>query len=89
MLDRTSAPYRAGLRTKIRSFLLCKIIGVRTAPYSGTRPFSDGALGFAPALSFTAGEFDLLFERVRKTLDDVLADAAVQRALDVAHTQPA
>ncbi|MET3823679.1 adenosylmethionine-8-amino-7-oxononanoate aminotransferase [Burkholderia sp. PvR073] len=53
------------------------------------RAFGDGVLGFAPALSFTAGEFDLLFERVRKTLDDVLADAGVQRALDAAHAQPA
>ncbi|KWI90311.1 hypothetical protein WM09_10575 [Burkholderia ubonensis] len=53
------------------------------------RAFGDGVLGFAPALSFTAGEFDLMFERVRKTLDDVLADASVQRALNAAHTQPA
>ncbi|MCA3843307.1 MAG: aminotransferase class III-fold pyridoxal phosphate-dependent enzyme, partial [Burkholderia sp.] len=53
------------------------------------RAFGDGVLGFAPALSFTAGEFDLMFERVRKTLDDVLADAGVQRALDAAHAQPA
>ncbi|HHT8995188.1 TPA: aspartate aminotransferase family protein, partial [Burkholderia cenocepacia] len=53
------------------------------------RAFGDGVLGFAPALSFTAGEFDLMFERVRKTLDDVLADSGVQRALDAAHAQPA
>ncbi|KVZ32658.1 hypothetical protein WL15_06485 [Burkholderia multivorans] len=53
------------------------------------RAFGDGVLGFAPALSFTAGEFDLLFERLRRTLDDVLADAAVQRALDAAQAQPA
>jgi adenosylmethionine-8-amino-7-oxononanoate aminotransferase len=53
------------------------------------RAFGDGVLGFAPALSFTAGEFDLMFERVRKTLDDVLADPGVQRALDAAHAQPA
>lgn len=30
-----------------------------------------------------------MFERVRKTLDDVLADSGVQRALDAAHAQPA
>ncbi|WGS48008.1 aspartate aminotransferase family protein (plasmid) [Burkholderia sp. JSH-S8] len=53
------------------------------------RAFGDGILGFAPALSFTAGEFDLLFARLRKTLDDVLAEDAVRRALDVAHGQPA
>ena len=45
------------------------------------RAFGDGVLGFAPALSFTAGEFDLLFERLEKTLDDVLAQADVRAAL--------
>ncbi|MBJ9660364.1 aspartate aminotransferase family protein [Burkholderia gladioli] len=53
------------------------------------RAFGDGVLGFAPALSFSAGEFDLLFERLRKTLDDVLAEPDVLRALDDAHVQPA
>ncbi len=45
------------------------------------RAFGDNILGFAPALSFTAGEFDLLFERLRRTLDDVLAQADVRAAL--------
>ena len=53
------------------------------------RAFGDGVLGFAPALSFSAGEFDLLFERLRKTLDDVLAEPGVLRALDEAHVQHA
>ncbi|HEY2022513.1 aspartate aminotransferase family protein [Paraburkholderia sp.] len=45
------------------------------------RAFGDGILGFAPALSYTDGEFDLLFERLEKTLDDVLAQPEVRAAL--------
>jgi len=33
-------------------------------------------------LSFTESEFDLMFERLEKTLDEVLAQPAVQAALD-------
>ena len=46
------------------------------------RAFGDNILGFAPALSYTADEFDLLFERLRRTLDDVLAEPEVRAALD-------
>lgn len=46
------------------------------------RAFGDNILGFAPALSYTADEFDLLFERLRRTLDDVLAQPEVRAALD-------
>lgn len=46
------------------------------------RAFGDNILGFAPALSYTADEFDLMFERLRKTLDDVLAESDVRAALD-------
>ncbi|MGF6597991.1 adenosylmethionine-8-amino-7-oxononanoate aminotransferase [Paraburkholderia sp. GAS448] len=46
------------------------------------RAFGDNILGFAPALSYTAAEFDLLFERLEKTLDDVLAAPDVRAALD-------
>ncbi|PMS16700.1 aspartate aminotransferase family protein [Trinickia dabaoshanensis] len=46
------------------------------------RAFGDNILGFAPALSYTAGEFDLLFERLRRTLDDALAEPEVRAALD-------
>jgi adenosylmethionine-8-amino-7-oxononanoate aminotransferase len=47
------------------------------------RAFGDNILGFAPALSYTAAEFDMLFERLTKTLDDVLAQADVRAALHV------
>jgi adenosylmethionine-8-amino-7-oxononanoate aminotransferase len=47
------------------------------------RAFGDIILGFAPALSYTEAEFDLMFERLEKTLDDVLAQADVRAALKV------
>lgn len=47
------------------------------------RAFGDNILGFAPALSYTGAEFDLMFERLEKTLDDVLAQADVRAALKV------
>ncbi|MPW23202.1 aminotransferase class III-fold pyridoxal phosphate-dependent enzyme [Paraburkholderia sp. CNPSo 3157] len=45
------------------------------------RAFGDNILGFAPALSYTESEFDLLFERLEKTLDDVLAQTDVRSAI--------
>ncbi len=45
------------------------------------RAFSDHILGFAPALCYTQDEFAQLFERLKKTLDEVLAAADVRRAL--------
>jgi adenosylmethionine-8-amino-7-oxononanoate aminotransferase len=45
------------------------------------RAFGDNILGFAPALCFSASEVETMVERVRKTLDDVLEDADVRRAL--------
>ncbi|MEM5383321.1 aspartate aminotransferase family protein [Paraburkholderia phymatum] len=45
------------------------------------RAFGDNILGFAPALCYTEAEFDLLFERLEKTLDDVLEQADVRAAL--------
>ncbi|WP_174362891.1 aminotransferase class III-fold pyridoxal phosphate-dependent enzyme [uncultured Caballeronia sp.] len=50
------------------------------------RAFGDNILGFAPALSFTDSDFDQMFERLAKTLDDVLNEADVRAALK---TQPA
>jgi adenosylmethionine-8-amino-7-oxononanoate aminotransferase len=47
------------------------------------RAFGDNILGFAPALSYTESEFDLMFERLEKTLDDVLGEADVRAALKV------
>ncbi|OYD75616.1 UNVERIFIED_ORG: adenosylmethionine-8-amino-7-oxononanoate aminotransferase [Burkholderia sp. CF145] len=45
------------------------------------RAFGDNILGFAPALCYTAAEVDMMVERVRKTLDDVLENADVRRAI--------
>jgi adenosylmethionine-8-amino-7-oxononanoate aminotransferase len=45
------------------------------------RAFGDNVLGFAPALCYTGADFDLLFERVRRTLDMVLEMPGVRGAL--------
>jgi adenosylmethionine-8-amino-7-oxononanoate aminotransferase len=45
------------------------------------RCFGDATLGFAPALTYTEAEFDQLFARLTRTLDDVLAQAEVRAAL--------
>jgi 4-aminobutyrate--pyruvate transaminase len=45
------------------------------------RCFGDGILGFAPALTFNEGEFEQMFARLRKTLNDVLAAPEVRAAL--------
>ncbi|AVS71203.1 aspartate aminotransferase family protein [Paracidovorax avenae] len=45
------------------------------------RSFGDHILGFAPALVFSETEFTLLFERLRKTLDEVLDWPDVRKAL--------
>jgi 4-aminobutyrate--pyruvate transaminase len=45
------------------------------------RCFSDAVLGFAPALTFTEAEVEQLFVRVKRTLDDVLAEREVRAAL--------
>lgn len=45
------------------------------------RAFADNILGFAPALCYTAGDMDLLFERLQRTLDDVLEEKDVRAAL--------
>ncbi len=45
------------------------------------RAFADNILGFAPALCFTEKDFDLLFVRLRKTLDEVAAQPDVRAAL--------
>ncbi|MEO6293964.1 MAG: aminotransferase class III-fold pyridoxal phosphate-dependent enzyme, partial [Burkholderiaceae bacterium] len=47
------------------------------------RAFGDNILGFAPALTFSEDEFEQMFVRLRKTLDDVLAAPEVQAALVV------
>jgi 4-aminobutyrate--pyruvate transaminase len=45
------------------------------------RAFADGILGFAPALCFTQAEFEQLFERLKRTLDEVLDQPEVRRAV--------
>ena len=45
------------------------------------RAFGDGILGFAPALCFTPAEFEQMFERLQRTLDAVLTQPEVRRAL--------
>lgn len=45
------------------------------------RAFGDNILGFAPALCYTADEFAIMFERLRNTLDHVLEQPDVRRAM--------
>ena len=45
------------------------------------RAFGDNILGFAPALIYSESEFEQLFARLKKTLDDVLAAPEVRAAL--------
>ncbi len=45
------------------------------------RSFGDHILGFAPALCYTEDEFGQLFERLKKTLDEVLQAPDVRRAM--------
>ena len=45
------------------------------------RSFGDQILGFAPALTYTQDEFAQMFERLEKTLDDVLAMPDVRAAM--------
>jgi len=45
------------------------------------RCFGDNILGLAPALCYTEGEFDVMFERMRRILDDVLQLREVRDAM--------
>lgn len=45
------------------------------------RAFTDDILGFAPALCYSAQEFDLLFERVELTLNEVLDQFDIRTAV--------
>jgi adenosylmethionine-8-amino-7-oxononanoate aminotransferase len=45
------------------------------------RAFADNILGFAPALCYRTSDFELLFDRLKKTLDDVLDQPDVRRAI--------
>ena len=45
------------------------------------RAFGDNILGFAPALCYTADEFAIMFELLKNTLDQVLEQPDVRRAM--------
>lgn len=45
------------------------------------RAFSDGIIGLAPALCCSEDEMDMIFSRIRRTLDDVLDESDVRSAL--------
>lgn len=45
------------------------------------RAFTDNVLGFAPALCYTNSDFDLLSERLERTLNAVLDQSEVRQAL--------
>ena len=45
------------------------------------RAFGDNILGFAPALCYTEQDFELLFKRLKKTLDEILDQKDVRSAL--------
>jgi adenosylmethionine-8-amino-7-oxononanoate aminotransferase len=45
------------------------------------RAFADGVLGFAPPLCCSEVDIDLILERTRRTLDDVLAVSEIRSAL--------
>ena len=45
------------------------------------RAFGDCILGFAPALCYKAAEFEQMFERLNRTLDEVLEQPEVRRAM--------
>jgi adenosylmethionine-8-amino-7-oxononanoate aminotransferase len=46
------------------------------------RAFADGILGFAPALNYQAEHFNLLFTRLKATLDQLLDDPDIRRAMN-------
>ncbi|MFO1327664.1 MAG: aminotransferase class III-fold pyridoxal phosphate-dependent enzyme [Rubrivivax sp.] len=46
------------------------------------RCFGDGVLGFAPILTTTESEYGQLFDRLKRTLDEVLAQPEVRAALE-------
>ena len=45
------------------------------------RAFGDGTIGLAPALCCSEGEVDMIFARIRKTLDELLEEPDIRRAV--------
>jgi len=72
---RTKRPFDNALKLPDRAFQAAWKHGVVF------RCFGDGTLGFAPALTYGEHEFELLFERLRRTLDDLLDAPDVRAAL--------
>ena len=46
------------------------------------RAFGDNIIGLAPALCCTDDEMDLIFARIRRSLDDLLREPDIRRAID-------
>jgi adenosylmethionine-8-amino-7-oxononanoate aminotransferase len=72
---RTKRPFDPALRLSERV--------TRAALRNGLifRAFGDNILGFAPALCYSAAEFELLFERLTRVLDEVLGEIEVKQAV--------
>jgi adenosylmethionine-8-amino-7-oxononanoate aminotransferase len=45
------------------------------------RSFNDGIIGLAPALCCSDDEMDLIFERIRRTLDSLLEEPDIKSAI--------
>lgn len=71
----TKRPFDAGLGLSERIAQLAYKNGIIF------RAFADNILGFAPALCYSEQEFDLLFERLELTLDEVLDQLDVRSAV--------
>jgi adenosylmethionine-8-amino-7-oxononanoate aminotransferase len=45
------------------------------------RAFGDGSIGLAPALCCSEAEMDMIFERIAKTLDELLEQTDICAAM--------
>lgn len=72
---KTKAPFDLALRLAERLFERGYANGVIF------RAFTDGIIGLAPALCCSDDEMDLIFERIRRTLDDLLEEPDVRSAI--------
>jgi adenosylmethionine-8-amino-7-oxononanoate aminotransferase len=72
---KTKAPFDPALRLAERLFERGYANGVIF------RAFTDGIIGLAPALCCSDDEMDLIFERIRRTLDDLLGEPDVRSAI--------
>ncbi len=72
---RTRAPFDPALKLNERLSRIAYENGIIF------RAFADNILGFAPALCFSESEFDFLFERLTLSLDELLEQSDVLRAV--------